>query len=222
MTAHFGSVWARVSLKGTLVHTAHSAGVTNVILQMNRIVSALEKWLPDYQQRFSYKGVKPTVNIGSIEGGWPWRASRTPAFCNLYVDLRFPPRRHPLDVKTELEQLLRKVREETGISAALDLYVTDAWAEIPEDQYVVKAVSDAHREVLRRNVEHVIFSWSSDANMLTRHGIAAINYGPSGGPGKERRGTMYVPNLIACAKVYALAALDICSQNRDSVRKPFS
>ncbi len=222
MTAHFGSVWAKISLKGTLVHTAHSAGVTNVILQMNRIVTALERWFPEYQQRFSYKGVKPTVNVGSIEGGWPWRASRTPAFCNLYVDLRYPPRRHPLDVKQELEQVLAKVKQESGIVADLDLYVTDAWAEVPEDQYVVHAISEAHREVFRKNVENVVFSWSSDANVLTRHGIAAINYGPSGGPGKETRGTIYIPNLIGCAKVYALAALDICTRNRDDVRKPFS
>ena len=68
MCAHSGSCWFRIGLKGTLVHSGHSAGVPNVILQMNRIISALEKWAPDYQSRFTFMGVKPTVNFGSVEG----------------------------------------------------------------------------------------------------------------------------------------------------------
>lgn len=219
MLAHFGSVWAKMTIKGTLVHTAHAAGVGNAIQQMPRVLQALEAWIPGYQERFAYQGVKPTVNIGAIEGGWPWRASRTPAFCHLYVDVRYPPRRHPLDVKAELEGVLHQVKAKHGITAELDLYVTDAWAELPENEYIVGAVGRAHEQVLQKPVERVIFAWSSDANILTRHGIAAVNYGPAGGPGKETRGTQYIPNLVACAKVYALTALDVCSKTRQEVRQ---
>lgn len=219
MTAHFGSVWAKISIKGRLVHTAHAAGVGNAIQQMSHLILALEQWIPGYQERFQYQGVKPTVNIGSIEGGWPWRASRTPGFCNLYVDLRFPPPRHPLDVKEELDRLLADERARSGIEANLDIYVTDAWAELRGDEYIVDAIARAHRQVFNSEVERVVFAWSSDANVLTRHGIAAVNYGPAGGPGKETRGTQYIPNLVACAKVYTLAALDICSKSRAAVQR---
>jgi len=54
---------------------------------------------------------------------------------------------------------------------------------------------------------------------VVKHGIVAVNYGPSGGPGKETRGTMYIPNLVSCAKVYAFVARDISSKTRDEVRK---
>src|SRR2546422_10487675 len=67
MAAHSGSCWFKFGLKGTLVHTGHAETVPNAIQQMNRVISALEEWIPDYQSRFTYQGVKPTVNIGSIE-----------------------------------------------------------------------------------------------------------------------------------------------------------
>ncbi|MHB1908799.1 MAG: M20 family metallopeptidase [Nitrososphaerales archaeon] len=219
MVEHSGSCWFKICLKGKLVHTGHSSGVSNVISQMNKIITALENWIPKYQDRFLFRNSKPTVNLGSIEGGWPWRASRTPPFCNLYVDVRYPPHYHALDIREEIAGVLEKVKEESGISADLDLYVTDEWSSVEEDEYVCGAINRAHRQVLGGQVENVYFSWSSDANILTRHGIKAVNYGPSGGPGKETRGTMYIPNLEACAKVYAISAADICSKNRNEIRK---
>jgi acetylornithine deacetylase/succinyl-diaminopimelate desuccinylase-like protein len=219
MCSHSGSCWFRIGLKGALVHTGHAANTANVILQMSRIILAIEEWIPDYQRRFSFKEVKPTVNVGSIEGGWPWRASRTPGFCNLYVDVRFPPRHHPLEIRQELGVVLQSVKEKHGVAADLDIYVTDEWSEVPSDEFVSMSVSRAHERVFSKPVEEVYFSWSSDANILTRHGIVAVNYGPSGGPGKETRGTMNIPNLVSCAKVYTLVAADVCSKTRSAVRK---
>ena len=216
MCAHSGSCWFKIGLHGTLVHTGHAGGTKNVIQQMNRIISALGEWIPDYQERFSFMGAKPTVNIGSIEGGWPWRASRTPGFCNLYVDVRYPPRHHALDVRYDIQKVLDKVRKEHGITAELEIYVTDEWSAVPEDEYVAASIKSAHNSVFHSPAETVYFSWSSDANILTRHGIIAVNYGPSGGPGKETRGTMYIPNLVNCAKVYTISAMDICSKSRFS------
>jgi acetylornithine deacetylase/succinyl-diaminopimelate desuccinylase-like protein len=219
MCAHSGSCWFKISMKGALVHTGHAGGSKNLIQQMSRIVSAIEAWVPDYQSRYSFMGAKPTVNIGSIEGGWPWRASRTPGFCNLYVDVRFPPQFHPLDIRNELRGVLEKLKREEGISADLEIYLTDEWSQVSEDEYVSRSIKKAHENVFHNPAETVYFSWSSDANILTRHGIVAVNYGPSGGPGKETRGTMYLPNLISCAKVYTLSAMDICSKSRQEVRK---
>ena len=219
MCAHSGSCWFKISLRGTLVHTGHAGGTKNVIQLMNRVISAIESWVPDYQARFTFMGSKPTVNIGSIEGGWPWRASRTPGFCNLYVDVRFPPQYHPLDIRNELRSVLHKLKQNEGIDPDLEIYLTDEWSEVSEQEYVSRSVKKAHENVFHNPVETVYFSWSSDANILTRHGITAVNYGPSGGPGKETRGTMYLPNLENCAKVYSLAAADICSKSRAEVRK---
>ncbi len=219
MNAHSGSCWFRIGLRGSLVHTGHALNVANVIQQMNRVITALEEWIPDYQRRYAFMGAKPTVNIGSIEGGWPWRASRTPGFCNLYVDVRFPPEHHALDIKEEIAQVLQRVKERYGFEPNLDVYVTDEWSEVSTEEYVCHAIRNSHEKIFGKPVESVYFSWSSDANILTRNGIIAVNYGPSGGPGRETRGTMYIPNLIGCAKVYTIAASDICSKTHLQVRK---
>jgi acetylornithine deacetylase/succinyl-diaminopimelate desuccinylase-like protein len=220
MLSHSGSIWVKVSLKGALVHTGHSMGMANVITQMSKVISAFEEWIPSYQRKYEFKGVKPMVSIGSIEGGWPWRASRTPGFCNLFLDVRFPPPYHALDIKQEIcEDVLEKVKHRYGIDPDLDVYVTDEWANVDDDEYIVASVERAHKNVIGEQVQRVYFSWSSDANILTRHGIIAINYGPSGGPGKETRGTQYIPNLVACSKVYALVVRDVCSKERKEVRK---
>ncbi len=218
MTAHSGSCWFRIGLKGTLVHSGHSTGVVNVIQQMSRVIEEVERWIPDYQAGHTYMGSKPTVNFGSIEGGWPWRASRTPKFCDLYLDVRFPPPYHPLDVRMELAQVLEKVEKKHGIKAELELYLTDPWSRVSQDEYVCSSIARAHQKVFGKKVENVYFSWSSDANILTRHGVVSVNYGPSGGPGKETRGTMYIPNLVECTKVYSIVAKDITSKRRSQVK----
>lgn len=222
MTSHSGSCWFRIGLKGSLVHTGHAAGVTNVIQQMSRVIGDLEQWIPGYQDRFTYMGSKPTVNVGSIEGGWPWRASRTPAFCNLFVDVRFPPPFHPLDVRQDLWEALAKASDKSGISPELELYLTDEWSKVEPDEEVCKSLGRAHKEVFGNPIENVYFSWSSDANILTRHGVVAVNYGPSGGPGKETRGTMHIPNLLGCAEVYYHTAKDITSEPRPSSGDPIT
>ena len=214
MASHSGSCWFRVGLSGSLVHTGHSGGVKNVILEMSRIIGEIEKWVPGYQSRFAYMGAEPTVNIGSIEGGWPWRASRTPGFCNLYIDVRFPPPFHPLDVRQDLGKALAAAGKKFGVSPELELYLTDAWSQVGLEEEICKSIGRSHKAVFRKSVENVYFSWSSDANILTRHGVVAVNYGPSGGPGKETRGTMHIPSLVDCAKVYTLVAKDITSRKR--------
>ena len=65
MCAHSGSCWFKIGLRGNLVHTGHAGGTKNVIQQMNKIITALEEWIPNYQMRFDYMGAKPTVNVGS-------------------------------------------------------------------------------------------------------------------------------------------------------------
>jgi acetylornithine deacetylase/succinyl-diaminopimelate desuccinylase-like protein len=220
MCSHSGSCWFRISLSGPLIHTGHSGKSKNPIQEMNKIISAIESWIPQYEGKFEYHGEKAKVNIGSIEGGWPWRASRTPSFCNLYIDVRFPPRFHAIDIREELDSVLESLKKSQQIDAQLELYLIDEWSEVSGDAFIAKAIKHAHKAVLGEAVQSVYFSWSSDANILTRYGISAVNYGPSGGPGKETRGTMFIPNLHSCAKVYALVAKDVCSKARKEVLTP--
>ena len=52
--------------------------------------------------------------------------------------------------------------------------------------------------------------WFSDASVLTRYGIATVNYGTSSGlPGTEGE-NLEIKGLVDTARVYALTAQRVC------------
>ena len=53
--------------------------------------------------------------------------------------------------------------------------------------------------------------WFSDASVLTRYGIATLNYGTSSGlPSAELGENLDIDGLVKTAEVYARAAMRIC------------
>ena len=52
--------------------------------------------------------------------------------------------------------------------------------------------------------------WLSDASVLSRYGVATLNYGPSSGlPGGEGE-SMETRALVDTARVYAMTAARVC------------
>ena len=91
--AHFGSLWLRLSTSGPFIHTAFSSGRQdeNSIVRMGPVLERVLEWLPSWEERMSYGDVRGVANVGGIEGGFGWRASRTPHRTDLFLDLRVPP-----------------------------------------------------------------------------------------------------------------------------------
>ena len=57
------------------------------------------------------------VTLSAIEGGWPYRCSRVPVYCTLYVDTRLMPDENPLQVQREIEALMTKFEKTIRILA---------------------------------------------------------------------------------------------------------
>lgn len=210
MKAHFGSLWVKLSFEGEVVHTSSSEARPNVITSMAKVVGHLQEWIPEYQRANTFQGVRPPVNIGAIKGGWAWRASRTPGSCYLYIDVRFPPTKHPLAIRDQIEAALSGLKERPST----DMYVTVPGAQVEENSPLIKGLIDSHKAVTGSEPDIYVDTWCSDASILSRYGIEAVNYGPTGGPGHETRGTCYVPNLVKCTQVYVAAAINLCNQVR--------
>jgi acetylornithine deacetylase len=216
---NMGTVWVKISLRGDITHTAWCDRVVNPIERMMKVIQEIQKWIPDYQKRHMYLDTKPQVSLGAIQGGWPWRLSRTPGYCHLYVDVRIIPGQNPIEVKEELNNLLRKVRvSDPGIDIELDLLVTNPPAVIEEEELVVQSIKSAHQTVCGKPVEEHFDVPVADAQHLIRYGIPTLTYGPAGKnpPGIESFGYGWqnIEDLMQCTRVYALAALDICSRKR--------
>ena len=79
---HMGYVYHKITVYGTPAHTTYAHNAVNAILKMKKILDALERWAPKYREAHPYGNSNANVNIAAIEGGWPWRCSRTPVFCN--------------------------------------------------------------------------------------------------------------------------------------------
>jgi acetylornithine deacetylase/succinyl-diaminopimelate desuccinylase-like protein len=206
--AHFGSLWLRLSTHGPFIHTAFSEGRRdeNSIVRMRRVLDAVLEWLPVWEEEMSYDGVRGVANVGSIEGGFGWRASRTPHRTDLYLDLRVPPNVRMQDARRKAIDFARSLEEVES-----EVYVTAPGAQIAADHPLVEAVAGAHAEVFGAEPERDVTRWFSDASVLTRYGIETLNYGTSSGlPSTELGENLDIDGLVQTAEVYARAAMRIC------------
>jgi len=206
--AHFGSLWLRLSTAGPFIHTAFSEGRRdeNSILRMRPVLDAVLEWLPGWEERMSYGDVRGVANVGGIEGGFGWRASRTPHRTDLFLDLRIPPDVPMADARREALEFARSL---DGVEA--EVYVTAPGAEIEEGHPLVAAVDGAHEEVFGSPPERDVVRWFSDASVLSRYGIATVNYGTSSGlPDAELGENLAVDGLVKTAEVYARTVMRVC------------
>ena len=206
--AHFGTIWLRLTTRGPFVHTAFSSGrvAENSIVRMGSVLEAVLEWLPRWEEEMSYGGVRGVANVGAIRGGFGWRVSRTPHETHLYLDLRVPP---SVPMAEARRKALEYARGLDGVEA--EVYVTAPGAEIEETHPLVGALEQAHAEVFGAAPERDVTRWFSDASVLTRYGIATVNYGTSSGlPDAELGENLEIEGLVRTAEVYARVAKAVC------------
>jgi acetylornithine deacetylase len=210
---HYGAMWCRIGVGGPFVHTAFSEGrlPENSIVRAREVLDRVLAWIPEWEERASYRGLRGVVNVGAVRGGLPWRLSRTPGRTDLFLDVRVPPTMPMQDARRAFDELVRDLGErhpDWGIDS--DVYVTAPGAEIDERHPLVEAIDRGHSAVFGAPPERDAVRWFSDASALTRYGVATVNYGTSSGlPGAEGE-SLDVDGLVRIAKVYALVAADVC------------
>jgi acetylornithine deacetylase len=213
---HFGSLWLRISTQGPFIHTAFSEGKRdqNSIVRMREVLDAVLEWIPTWEADLenAYRGAKAIVNVGAIEGGFGWRVSRTPHRTDLFLDVRVPPTKEMAVARSQVLDMVRGLAErfpDHGIEG--EVYVTAPGAEIDEGHELIGALDAAHAEVYGTAPERDVTRWFSDASVLTRYGIATVNYGTSSGLLDTVKGeNLEIAGLVQTAEVYARAAMKVC------------
>ncbi len=213
---HFGSLWLRISTQGHFIHTAFSEGKRdqNSILRMREVLDAVVEWIPSWEDdpENAYRGAKAIVNVGAIQGGFGWRVSRTPHTTDLFLDVRVPPTKPMSAARRQVLDMVRGLAErfpDYGVRG--EVYVTAPGAEIEEDHPLIAAVDSAHEAVFGGRPERDVTRWFSDASVLTRYGIATVNYGTSTGLLDTVKGeNLEIDGLAKTAQVYARAAIEVC------------
>lgn len=219
-----GLVWAEVTVEGP---------AKTFVMKALEVARAIQAWEADYQKQFPHPFMLPTVQIGAIDGGNPFKPGTNPV-TKIYVIVKTLPQVPPMKVQRELEKVCAAAAaREKDITARVKLYLSTDGYEIPRDDYVVQAMGAAHREVNGSDMEFsepVRYGITSDGSRIHQYGVSVITYGAGFGthlvdpdeqetgaewdrPSGTRRG-VGVNNMVRCSSVYALAALDICGKSR--------
>jgi acetylornithine deacetylase/succinyl-diaminopimelate desuccinylase-like protein len=223
-------VWARVSVDGR---------ATKFVLAACKVAQAIQDWEREYQRKYTHKFMLPTVQIGAIDGGNAFKPGTRPT-TDIFVIVKTLPGTPPLAIKRELEIVCERVRKRESdiLDVRVDLYLSTDGYEISKSEYVVKAMARAHKAVFGKPVPYskpIRYGITSDGSRIAAYGVPAITYGPGFGthlidptetkappewdtPSGVRRG-VGVENMVNCAKVYAMAALDVCNRRRQEVTK---
>ena len=190
----------------------------SAIVRMAPLVQRIEEWAYEYEQknRYECKGgvIVPRVNIGAIRGGVPYKITKTVQQCAIYLDVRVTPAQNPLDVREELRRLVTAA----GLEGEVELYVyRPAFEADPQKvEPLAGAITRAHQAILGGTPKPAAPPFSSmwrDINCFNEMRIPAITYGPGISVGGGNFG-MKISDLVTGARLYALTALDLCSQER--------
>jgi acetylornithine deacetylase len=210
---HYGTVWVRISTHGHYVHTAFTRGKQDhsSIFRLKEILPLIYAWIAAWEKKAVYDGQPGVVNVGCIRGGHPWRLSRTPESADVFLDVRVPPTMPLKEVRVAAKQLILNLRQKhPEYNIEYETYVSVPGAEISKDHPLVKTIETCHQRVLGTAPNHATVLWDSDASVMTRYGIETLNYGPSSGPRDAEGEKVAIETLVNTAKVYALAAAEIC------------
>jgi acetylornithine deacetylase/succinyl-diaminopimelate desuccinylase-like protein len=225
-----GLLWARVSVDGK---------ATRFVLAACKVAQAIQDWEKEYQRKYKHKFMLPTVQIGAIDGGNAFKPGTRPT-TDIFVIVKMLPNTPPLAIKRELEQVCERVRKRESdiFDIRVDLYLTTPGYEISKSEPLVKAMERAHKTVFSKPVPYaqpIRYGITSDGSRIAAYGVPAITYGPGFGthlvdptetkapaewdtPSGVRRG-VGIENMVNCAKVYAMAALEICNTKKEEVAK---
>ncbi|MBI3075892.1 MAG: M20/M25/M40 family metallo-hydrolase, partial [Deltaproteobacteria bacterium] len=110
-----GLVWAQVRVEGR---------AENFVLQAFKVAQAIQDWEREYQQKYRHPFMLPTVQIGAVEGGNPFKPGTNPA-TELYVIVKTLPGTPPMAIRREIEAVCARVAErEKGIKTRVQLYLS--------------------------------------------------------------------------------------------------
>jgi acetylornithine deacetylase/succinyl-diaminopimelate desuccinylase-like protein len=222
-TANMGCLWARITLSGSVAHSAltNKPGTVNAIDAARALCSDLDVWAKQFKEAHMHMGEHANVTLACIRAGAPWRLSRNPHEASVYLDIRTVPGQSSEDVKRDLRRVLRAFAERQGIrEPSLTFSVTDPPLQIDENLPVVAALREAQRSVMGEPTRPFLRRPGSDAVHLSAYGVPCVQFGPGGRLHPDAQGRsmhevgdhVLLDDVVVAARIYAETALTLCNQ----------
>lgn len=222
-TANMGCLWARITVGGTVAHSAltNKAGTVNAINVARLLCEDIDAWAKKFRDANVYLNEHAQATLACIRGGDPWRLSRNPYACSVYLDIRTVPGQTADRVKRELRSLLRRFAQRRQIDEpSLAFIVTDPPVVIDSDLPVVTALAEAQRSVMGEATATFLRRPGSDAVHLTRYDVPCVQFGPGGRLHPDTKGAsmhavgdhVLLDDVVAAARIYLETALNLCDR----------
>jgi acetylornithine deacetylase/succinyl-diaminopimelate desuccinylase-like protein len=184
----------------------------NAIVRSTAVIEAIEDWAQAYEREHTYRcdggTVVPKVSVNAVRSGVPYKITKTPSICELYVDARITPKQDPRSVQRELEQAVAA----TGVPVTVQPFVYRRGYEAQGVEPLVAHVEAAHRRVFDaapgRPIDAITSMWR-DSNVFNEVGIPTVVYGPGASVGGGNF-AMEIDDLVDAARVYAALAIEVC------------
>ncbi len=151
-----------------------SASGSDWIEKTYQVARAIAAYEPRYQESYKHRLMLPLLRVGALEGGYPFKPGIWPVG-KLFVVARTIPGVPPLEVRRLLENIVAQVHaDDPSFSYEVELYMSTPGYEIGEDEYVVRTMAEAHREVTGQEVTWpapIRYSITSDGARIAPYGV---------------------------------------------------
>lgn len=192
-------------------HPAKTRDHPNPIVRLADLIAVVQDWARAYERANTFHGAGgtaiPKVQIGAVRGGAPRSMGAGSEVCALYVEVILAPGQRIGDVDRSLKAALSGAglgRIEVRPFVFRPGFEADATRVAP----LAQAIDAAHRAVKGAPIppsDPVYSSMWRDHNVFNMNGIPAVTMGPV-------RWRPRIPDLVACTRIYALAALGLCGR----------
>ena len=215
-----GACYIKITFRGRnmytprLIRTDRLAEHPNALVKGAEAISALEAWAIDYEDHNAYQSrcgeVRPKAQVGAVRGGIPYRPNRSSPLCNIYLDVRTVPGADQASIVDEVRLVMQKIDP----AAEVECYMAKAGYEGVGVEPLAEAVTTAFESVRGGTPplpEVAVTSMWRDTNVFNAVGIPSLTFGPGRGRADvQGTGSYELDDLVACAKIYTLTALNLC------------
>ena len=216
--SHRGLEWLDVHFYGKAAHGGQAERGVNAISMASRFVKAVEEeLLPKLQARRSKYTLPPTLNFGVITGGQ--QPSSVADYCVIKMDRRWTPEEKLEQVFEEIYDIFDRLkREDPRFKAELKrdpanmCTMTHVPNVVSTSHPIVRSLQSSVKEVTGKTAKTTTFWGWTDAALLTHFAkMPTVVFGPGGGGAHSRVEYVNTDDLLACARIYAMTAMDICA-----------
>jgi succinyl-diaminopimelate desuccinylase len=210
--AQKGALWFKVSTFGKSAHGSRPQQGVNAIEKMMNLIDRLNS-IPLLKEH-PLLG-KPTINIGTIEGGT--KVNVVPDRCEIEVDRRLLPDEKKEEVLREIKEAIDSVQARDPLFKYQIEEIDYAEpSEIHPDEEIVRIGLEAGQEVRGERPRVRGFSGFTDGRFyINQFHIPTLIFGPGGTDQSHTADeSVEVDNLIQAAKIYGLILIDYLSLHR--------